>query len=160
MRCIAISAALAFCLSSFVAGSADAQGRKFADTVCGVGFSGEIKAPPAGADPSLARYLGVWAGSRWKSGTCNGLVVSEVTSAGTATVKYIFPPTRDVPQGWFEKNDARLDASGRLIFKSLLGADVAFQMAPDGTLSGWFQPKDGSNVTTLVGHTRKVAPPP
>lgn len=160
MRCSAFSAIAAFCLSSFVAASADAQGQKFADTVCGVGFSGEIKAPPAGADPSLARYLGVWAGSTWKSGVCNGLVVSEVTSAGTAAVKYIFPPTSDVPQGWFEKNDARLDASGRLIFKSLLGADVVFQMEPDGTLSGWFSLRNGGGSTTLTGHTRKVAPPP
>jgi hypothetical protein len=159
MRHGTLFATAAFCVSFVVNTAADAQGQKFTDTLCGVSVTGEIKAPPAGANPALARYLGVWAGSNWKSGVCNGLVVSEVTNAGVATVKYIFPPTRDVPQGWFEKSDAVLDPTGRLTFKSLLGADVIFQIQPDGTLSGWFTPKDSGGSTSLVGHKRKVAAP-
>ncbi len=154
-----VAGTIATVLSSALALSANAQSQPFTDTICGVKVSGAIKAPPAGANPALARYLGVWTGGRWQPNACNGFVITEVTGTGTATVRYIFGPTRDVPEGWFEKTDAVLDQSGRLQFKTLLGHGVIFQVQPDGTLNGWFIPKDSSNSGTLVGHTRKVAPP-
>jgi hypothetical protein len=158
MRHNTIAAIAMFVAGSFAA-EAQAQSQPFSETICGVRMSGEIKAPPAGANPALARYLGVWTGGRWNPDQCNGFIVTEVTAAGTATVRYIFPPTQDVPLGWFEKTDAVLDQNGRLNFKSLLGNDVLFQIQPDGTLNGWFTPKNGFNNSALVGHTRKVAPP-
>ncbi len=69
------------------------------------------------------------------------------------------PATRDVPQGWFEKSDAALDSRGRLVFKSLLGSDLIYEMQNDGTMSGWLYVKDGSGRGILTGHTRKIAPP-
>ncbi len=155
----ALSAIAAFCVSLIAAASANAQGQKYTETICGVSVNGEIKAPPAGTNPSLARYLGVWTSGTWKDGVCNGLIVSEVTKAGAATVRFVMPATRDVPQGWFEKSDAALDSRGRLVFKSLLGSDLIYEMQNDGTMSGWLYVKDGSGRGILTGHTRKIAPP-
>lgn len=155
-----VTATAAFCLSFFLALSAGAQSQQFTDTICGVTLSGEIKAPPPGANPALARYLGVWTGGKWTPGNaCNGFIVTEVSNDGTAAVRYVFGPTRDVPLGWFEKKDATLDATGRLRFQTLLGHSVVFQMQPDNTLTGLFTSKFGDGTGTLAGHVRKVAPP-
>ena len=116
MRRITLSATVAFCLSSFVAASADAQGQKFADTVCGIGVGGEIKAPPPGADPSLARYLGVWTGSSWKPGVCNGLVVSEVTPAGNATATVAQFPSLHGPTSIAHSKAQRLQSKLSVFF--------------------------------------------
>lgn len=123
---------------------AGAQEQRFTGTLCGAKHEVEIKAAPQGVDAKLAAYLGVWTGGAWRGGDCNALIVKEVRLDGTATVRYIFTPYPEIPQGYFEKQDAKLDKDGRLAFTSAKGAYIWYKLQPDNnTLEGDFQTKDG-----------------
>jgi hypothetical protein len=48
-----------------------------------------MKAPGADANPELRKFHGAWSKGKWATGTCNGIVVSDVT-APSATVYYFY----------------------------------------------------------------------
>ncbi len=146
-------AAASALLIAVVASSASGQ-QQYNITACTKNYSGAIQPAPAGANPELAAYLGVWTGGRWDSKVCNALIVSEVRTNGTAKVQYIFDPTRDVPAGNFVKDDAVIKG-GQLYFKSLLGADVWYKLQPDGTLYAEFHPNNTPGKFKMVDRPRK-----
>jgi hypothetical protein len=157
---------LAATAASFIAMAAPAFGQQPATKIaaaqvtinaCGAQHQVEIKAAPQGVDPRLAAYLGVYTGGQWSNnGGCNAAIIREVRSDGTATVRYIFPPYPDYPQGYFEKTDAKLEKDGRLFFYSGKGSKIWYTMQTDGQgLGGDFQPKDGSTALKLSGLRRQ-----
>lgn len=124
-------------ITGMVAATDAAAQQRFTGDLCGNKVDTTIKAAPAGTDPKLAAYLGVWRDGKWESGTCNGLIVSEI-NGGKVTVTYYFGTGVGVPQpGSFTKTDAVL--SGKyLSFLSLRGSKVMYEPAANETLKGWF----------------------
>jgi hypothetical protein len=124
-------------IAAFVVATGAAAQQPFSGDLCGNKANVTIKPAPAGTDPKLVAFLGVWSGGKWESGTCNALVVSEI-NGGKATVTYYFGRGVDVPTpGSFTKTDAAM--SGKYLkFISLRGSTVMYEPASGGMIKGWF----------------------
>lgn len=136
-RILLSACALVLAAVATIVGNSPAVAEQVSVDACGIKMNVDIRTAPPGADPSLTKYLGVFTGGRWDSHVCNALVVSDVRADGTATVRYIFTPTQEVPDGYFEKTDARF-RNDRLFFYSKLGAEVWYSLRGDDSLDGDF----------------------
>src|SRR5689334_16011574 len=61
--------------------------------LCGKSITYDNNGIQAGSQ-SQRNFIGVWSGGTWNVNICGALIVEGVGTDGTATVKYIYGPTR------------------------------------------------------------------
>lgn len=128
-------AGIALALTALPATAAD---QHFQGDLCGNKVDVVLKIPDASANPKLKEFFGVWGNGKWSTGTCTGLIVSEI-NGDKPVVHYYYGAGPDAPAaGVYTPADPGLKSGKWLFFHSSKGYEVSFEQVGTNQLKGWF----------------------
>jgi hypothetical protein len=128
-------AGIALAMMALPASAAESH---FQGDLCGNKVDVVLKTPGPDANPKLKEFFGVWGNGRWTTGTCAGLIVSEI-NGDKPVVSYYYGSGADAAQaGVYKPADPGLKSSKWLLFHSSKGYEVSFEPVGAKELKGWF----------------------